>query len=314
MLFLINPRAAGGRAIGRWATVRRTICPSDVDRDEIILDGAAGLDAVVSAALLRGERNFVAVGGDGTVNALLNSLLGSRHRGGTGADRGVAMGAVGLGSSNDFHKRAGIPPQAVPSRIDFSSTRAEDVGCIDAAGIGGFVRRYFIVNASAGVTAEGNLIFNGTAGAMPALRRLGAWAAIPAAALLAIGRHANVPAAISVDGGPERTVTLSNLALLRNTNISGRLRLDAIERGGPETGDGPMGLWIEENRSRRHLLGLFVRLLTGRFRPADGTTLGRCFSVRVRAAAPIPVEFDGEILFTGDATFSVVRHAIRVCR
>jgi diacylglycerol kinase family enzyme len=186
----------------------------------------------------------------------------------------------------------------------------QDVGRIDATGPAGALRRYFIVNASLGVTAGGNEVFNRERGAVALLKRFGSSLAIPAAALLAIARHSNIDATVSFDAGAGRPAAISNLAILKNPSISGPLRVPV--ESAPD--DGKLGVWLEDGLSRASLLGLFLRLAAGRYVPGSRTTIARCASVRVRARAPFTVEYDGEILRADDVTFRVEPRTIGVCQ
>ncbi|HLB01001.1 MAG TPA: diacylglycerol kinase family protein [Bacteroidota bacterium] len=307
MTLFLNPRAGGGTAERRWTAVR-----PDVERlvgplTETLPDNGAGLDDAVEHAFRDGERRFIATGGDGTVNALLNSLLRFRTH---PAFSQVALGAVGLGSSNDFHKQSGgHSPAGVRWRIDFHRTRRQDVGRIDAATDRGRIRRYFIVNASLGVTADGNAIFNRTSGMIGLLKRLSTNTAISWAALSAILRHTDAEARVSFDGGDEGRVRISNLAVMKNPSISGGMRA-AI----PVSADGGrLGVWMEEGLSRVALLTLFIKLNSGWFSPTGTSTIGAYRSLRVRGTNLFPVEFDGEILHASDVQFSLLDRALEVC-
>ncbi len=84
--------------------------------------------ASVREAVAKGERAFIAAGGDGTVNLLLNAVMEL----GSGVTD-IRIGAVGLGSSNDFHKPHGPDSviAGVPVRVDCNSARPCDVIRID---------------------------------------------------------------------------------------------------------------------------------------------------------------------------------------
>ncbi len=114
----------------------------------------------IGEALDRGERHFVAAGGDGTVNLLLNTLLALKPE----RETGLAVGAIALGSSNDFHKPV-QPWQCtggISCKIDFSAATPRDVVHVSYSGKGGEACRFFLINASAGLTAEANAFFNNT--------------------------------------------------------------------------------------------------------------------------------------------------------
>ena len=306
MLIVLNPKAGGHRARDRWEAFRSTLQPREAGAALVVLGPRTPVDTVVSEALSRGERRFVAAGGDGTVNALLNALMEHRRDPAFGD---VALGAIGLGSSNDFHKASGGSPAPLPSRTDFGRVRRQDVGCLDLDEARGRARRYFLVNASVGVSAEGNAIFNHSHGFIPRLKQCGTGIGIAAAALSAIARHADLEAVLSIDGTPERSASVSNLAILKSPGIGGAMRAPAQA----SADDGRFGFWLEEGLTRAGLLGLFFQLLAGRVTPGAGTTIRRCTAVRVRARAPFLVEYDGETVSAQDVTFSVLRGAIGVC-
>jgi diacylglycerol kinase family enzyme len=291
----------------RWELIR-----DDAERligpfTEVRLDGIQILDDIVRAEFRRGERRFVGAGGDGTVNAVLNALM--RLRGEDGFDR-AALGAVGLGSSNDFHKGASRRSiHGHPARIDFANAGRHDVGCIEAPRGDGFPRRYFLVNASVGVTAEGNALFNEATGLCAFLKRISTAAAISWAALAAILRHANLDVGISLDGGAECRVSLSNLAVLQSPHISGGMRAPVNAC----YGDGMLRGWIEKGLSRPALLGLFIMLTAGRYTAAWNARTGPFRSLRVRGKSRFPIEFDGEVVYSDDVRFSLFPGALRIC-
>jgi len=71
-----------------------------------------------------GERFFVAAGGDGTVNLMVNALLKP-----SSPKKGIVFGAIGLGSSNDFHKpfRHETFIEGMPTRMNWHETISSDV-------------------------------------------------------------------------------------------------------------------------------------------------------------------------------------------
>jgi diacylglycerol kinase family enzyme len=115
----------------------------------------------------------------------------------------VAIGAVGLGSSNDFHKP--FHPEAfingIAVRIDFQSAFHCDVIRIDYRDIEGrWGTRFCLINGSIGITAAANAIFNSRLRIIRMLQRASVNAAITAAALKAIFTYPNIPCRLTVEG------------------------------------------------------------------------------------------------------------------
>ena len=98
-LVLFNPAAGGGRAARQRGRVERALGEGPVRI--VPLDPSGRWESAVQLALASDVRNFVAAGGDGTVSTLVNTLVAV-----AGQQRleGLTLGAVALGSSNDFHK------------------------------------------------------------------------------------------------------------------------------------------------------------------------------------------------------------------
>jgi len=324
MTIFVNPRAGGQTAGDKWSDLRHDVLRRLGPFTEIRSEDRSGLEDAVAYSYRHGERRFIAAGGDGTVNAVLNALMRFAEKPGFAQ---TALGAIGIGSSNDFHKENRSPlSAAMPYRIDFTRVRAHDVGRIDARCAGTSVRRYFLVNASLGVTAEGNALFNRESGLISWLKRIHPGAAIPWAALSAIFRHVNAEMVVSFDsndgegaspvssGG--RRVRLSNLSVMKNPNISGGLRAGVRVA----CDDGRLGVWMEEGLSRIALLKLFLSLATGKGPTSGGyasggsSTVGMYRSVKVRGNAPFPLEYDGEVMFPSEAAFSIIPGALEVCR
>ena len=98
-LVLLNPNARRGQGRDRYRVVQPGI--DELFETRVAETEPAGNDGAVRAALDDGIRTFIAAGGDGTVNALIDALVRLR---GTVALDDLTLGAVGLGSSNDAHK------------------------------------------------------------------------------------------------------------------------------------------------------------------------------------------------------------------
>ena len=99
---------------------------------------------VVQEALDRGAKRIIAGGGDGTINAVANALIGD------GKVKPTAeLGVFPLGTANDFARGLGLPSDELAECLRIACTRESrpvDVGVMN--------KRFFINVASAGFGAE----------------------------------------------------------------------------------------------------------------------------------------------------------------
>jgi lipid kinase YegS len=99
---------------------------------------------VLSEAMERGATRIIAGGGDGTINAIVNSLIGPGKK-----KPSTILGIFPLGTANDFARGCGLPLGDLNECLRIACTREGrpvDVGVMN--------KRYFINVASLGFGAE----------------------------------------------------------------------------------------------------------------------------------------------------------------
>jgi diacylglycerol kinase family enzyme len=307
MLVFVNPTAGGGRALRRWHEMKpalhRRYGPAEV---HIGADDDATV-RTVRAALAEGQRFFVAAGGDGAVQRVLQAVMEA-------APAWTAtpyLGAIGLGSSNDFYKPF-RPEQRIggtPCKLDAAQAARRDVGVLTLDTMsGGAVRRYWLLNSSLGVTARANAFFNAPDAALARLKRCATPLAILYAALHTLLTVRPVSVTLTY-GGREETVAATNLAVVKSPFCSGSFRYDSPF----EPASGAFHVHLCEAGPRRRLLYTLWQLGRGRFRGLPGTRSWTTRRIEIATADPVPVEFDGEIVWTRRAEFSIASGP-RVCR
>lgn len=306
-LVLLNPSARRGTAVHRFRAVlpavRERLRPSVVP-----LDRQGRWRRIVAAAVRRGDRTFVAAGGDGTVNALATTLLAAR--GALPLDA-LRLGAIGLGSSNDFHKPFGLLVHGVPLRLDLTTVTPRDLVDVDYETPTGETRRaLFLVSASVGATARANAMFNSAGRLLRLLKQRYTPAAILYAALRAIGSHRNVVGRIRI-GSRCFTVTteISNLSLMKTRHLSGNLIYDTPV----EPADGLMAVNLCHYMGRLQLLQTLVGLMRGRFLGQPGTRCWRTDRVLLTLREPVDLELDGEVVRARRARFTTRRERMALC-
>jgi diacylglycerol kinase (ATP) len=308
MLAVVNGHAGGGKGLARWERVRATVADRAGPFQVVFPTAATQARDAVRDALLAGERDFIAAGGDGTVNLVVDTLLAHV----TATDRRtLRLGAVGLGSSNDFHKphRTDAWIGDVPVRLRFDRTVAHDVGRMRYLLPDGEWRcRRFILNASIGVTAEGNRRFNDDP-TVARVKRVHPDLGMTWAALAALLDGGPWPMRIATDAAPPVTRRVTNLGIVKNPHFCGMLRYDTAY----EPGSGAFDVHLLGNVSRIARVRAILGLCRGRFVGRRGTASWRARRLGVAAEVPFAVEGDGEVVVTTHAEFSLDPRALAVC-
>ncbi|MDH3498064.1 MAG: diacylglycerol kinase family protein [Gemmatimonadota bacterium] len=308
MLVLLNPTAGGGKARRRWERVAAEVARRAGPFTLIATHSDDGARQAVAAALAAGETTFVAAGGDGTVNLVASALLAHST---ADARRHIALGAVGLGSSNDFHKprRPDAAIHGVPVRLDVAGAVPHDVGRLRYVdGDGQWRCRRWLLNASLGTTAEGNRRYN-VDPAVARLKRLHPDLGMAWAALTALWQIGPRPMTVATDGEPAVPLDVTNLAVIKNPHVSGVLRYDSPY----DPASGWFDVHVLNGASRSRRARTLAALCRGRFQGLPGTMSWRARRLRVRTDVPIAVEGDGEIVLTREVEFSLDQRALWVC-
>lgn len=307
MKIIVNPQSHGGRGAEAWARLAPWLEARWSFTAVVPEDEAAARRAVLEAAAQ--GLTVVAAGGDGAVNLALNALMDPE----TDAPRhDVALGAIGLGSSNDFHKPRDPARDVggVPVALDAGAARRVDVGRADWIGPDGTPgTAYFLLNGSLGATAKGNHRYNHPDGLLAFFKGLNTDLAIQWGTLEAITRFANVPARLWVDGEDVGSHAVSNLGVIKRQHFCGGMRYDT-----PVTpDDGRFDVNLCAGMSTFEFVRAVAAISGGKFLGLPKTHHWRAQTVRIRPDAPTALELDGEVREVAEVTLRVVPRALRLC-
>jgi diacylglycerol kinase family enzyme len=307
MIILLNPHAGGGTALDKWRRISAILPPIREKIELYFLEAQLDLDGVVKAAVSRGDHHFLAAGGDGTVNATLNALMrlppSLRER--------VIFGAIGLGSSNDFHKPADADHiiEGIPARMDFQHPAWRDVGSVRIGQSGHSSIHYFLINASAGITAEGNALFNKPDMLLSWLKSHSTPMAILYAALRALTMHENRPCTIEIRGYSPLSLNLTNLGIVKNPHFSGSLHYEVPAN----YADGDFQIFLAEDMHLIERVGLLQALSRGKFRGLAKTRSLHAPELTIASSRTLLLELDGEIHQADHAEFTILPKTLQVC-
>jgi diacylglycerol kinase (ATP) len=307
MIVLLNPRAGGGTAMNKWRRLCAIRPPSGEDVEIHLLTPDFDITRTLAEAAARGENHVLAAGGDGTVHTTLNALMQLPEQ----IRKDFVLGAAGLGSSNDFHKpfEKTRLVEDIPIRMDFSKPAWRDVGAVRIVHQEKSSRHFFLINASIGITAEGNGLFNSPDPVLAILKQNSTALAIAYAAIRALVAHRNIPATLEIPEEAPADLMITNLGIVKNPYFSGSLRYDTA----PDYSDGNFQVHAATDMGLMERLRLLIALSRGRFRGMAKTQSWTVSRISLAAESPFLLELDGEIYRADRAEFSVVPQAIQVC-
>jgi len=278
MLLIMNPGSRGGRSAPLhrfWSTeLEARGVPF-----EAVRTSAPG-HARELARTPGQHTTVVAVGGDGTINEVLDGLLLS------GRDD-VAMGVLYAGTSPDFCRFHGIPTEpaaALESLIEGAEAGVDAVRISYRGDTGEEVTGHFGCSCSVGMGAAVASVSN-------RLRpRLGDGVGTGLAVLRALAVQKPVQMQITVDGDPLELSPVNHLMVLKNPFIASGLKMDV----GLEPADGRLCLVAAHGHSSLGMLKLLPGFYSGKAFHAPGVFSRFCSRVSLETESTSPLEFDGD--------------------
>ena len=308
MLVLINPNAGGANALKKWGKLDDGLLDLSNGVRAFTMQDPSSFAFAIQRSFSLGERDFVAAGGDGTVNLVLDALVNLRKQ---NRRNGVRLGAIGLGSSNDFHKpiHRNQLSNGIPIKLDFGNARPRDIGRVRYDDNGRMIERFFISNASIGVTAEANHFFNNPGPLLRVLKRIHTPGAILYAALNTILAYVNLPINFRKLERDEFTSPVTNLGILKNPHVSG----DFCYQSSIPVDDGKFVVHLCHSMTTIELLRLLWALGRGQFESVQKRRSWSVTGFSVHTSTPFAVEFDGEVIRSSNVEFSVLPRFLKVC-
>jgi len=149
---VVNPRSAGGQTGKRWAELSAKVGRALGEFGHEFTAGAMDAARIARKAIQDGYECIVAVGGDGTINEVVNGFF---HEG-KALNPNAALGVIPRGTGGDFRRAFGwdLELDAALARLRTEKTEPFDVGLVEYINHEGKPdRRYYANIASFGVSA-----------------------------------------------------------------------------------------------------------------------------------------------------------------
>ncbi len=193
---IVNPASSGGATRKHWPEMREKLSLALPEFDWAFTENRGHASLLTQKALKAGYNRIIAVGGDGTVNEVINGFF----EGDSLLCPEAELGVLDAGTGGDFRKNIGLGDglDAQISAIKKGHTRPLTLGLAHFNGENGQTQsRYFAVICSFGISGDINHYVNKA----PLLKRYGSGAAFTYVALKCLFSYSNLPVSVAVDDG-----------------------------------------------------------------------------------------------------------------
>ncbi|HWQ31373.1 MAG TPA: diacylglycerol kinase family protein [Blastocatellia bacterium] len=286
-LFIVNPVSARGTTAQLWQQARQDLNRLGLSFDEYLTKAPGEAACVTRRALQSGINCIVAVGGDGTLNEVLNGYL---NYDGCALNPAATIGLLPSGTGSDLRRSVGLMNYADALRaITGRHTRLLDAMRVSFQNErGDTVSRYGFNVVTFGLGGEAVALVNRWRTQWP--RWIGGRIRFTAAALLALGRYRNVAVRVLADG--EREYQLStDLIVIANGRFAGGGMMVAPHA---EPDDGWLDVILTDQATRLDVIKELPRIQHGSYLANPRVTETRARTISVSSAEPLRMEFDGE--------------------
>ena len=293
--FVVNPASGNGAAGKAWPRIQELAAGHGLSGEVLFTERAGHAIELAARAAESGARLIVAVGGDGTINEVVNGLGPSRAE--------VELAIVPQGTGDDLARTFGIPTKTEDAVAVASGgrSRSVDLGRATFTVGEGSEERYFANFAGAGIS--GAIARRGARTS----RRLGAKAAYMWATVTVFVRWSSVPMRIELDD-EVREGAMYEVVIANGMYAAGGMKIAPDAR--PD--DGHFDAILIGDVSKADFITTFPKIYRGTHTSHPKVDVVSARTVVVEAVEPLPVVLDGEQPGTTPARFEVVPGALRL--
>jgi len=294
-VFLVNPASDNGATGRRWPEIANRAAAAGLTGEALLSERPGQLTELARRAADEGGELLVVVGGDGTVNEVVNGLAGRE---------GPELAVIPRGTGRDFVRTYGIPyklDDALRTARD-GRTREIDVGRARIRSWQGEPAEWYFANiASAGMSGAIAKRANETS------KALGGKVSYFWATFAVFSRWRTSELTVTV-GAETHRARMHDVVVANGRYFGGGMMICPEA----EPDDGVFDVLLIGNLTKRDLLLTLPKTYRGKHLPHPKAELLRGPTVEIEAPEPLPVELDGEQPGTTPARFEIIPRALRL--
>ncbi len=299
--FVVNPKSANGATARRWGELRAAIARTMTDF--AVEFTRAPMDAVniTRSALKNGYQCVVAVGGDGTINEVVNGFFESEKV----LNPDAALGVIPQGTGGDFRKTFGwsLDSDEAIKRLRVAKTRPLDLGQLEFQGHDGKTyTRYFANICSFGVSGLVDEEVNKTT------KVLGGKVSFMLGSLKALSKYRDQRVRLVFDEHPSEELSVTTLSVANGKFFGGGMKVapDA------DVGDGIFDITIWSGYGLSDFVLRSQGVYSGEHVNWKGTRVLRAKRVRAESDEKVLIDCDGEQPGVLPCTITILPGAIHL--
>jgi len=282
-VFIINPVAGRGKALKFVSEIRSYFKGENAKYTVKVTKYPRHATEIAREYARKGAKRIYSVGGDGTLNEVVNGLVGEKS----------SLGVLPGGSGNDFLRSVTNNFDNILDRTISGSEKNIDVGRVND--------KYFINISSMGFDAQVAYTANRLKKSGPIKGGLAYSIAIFAAIL----KSESYKLDISIDNEE-----FSNDTLL--TAVANGLYYGGGMKPAPSAriDDGLFDICLINRKSIFEILKFFPKLIKGVHGEIEGVSFYKCKRIEIESGKNIPLNIDGDVEIVNKALFEIAPEGI----
>ena len=298
---IVNPVAGSGRGLTDWPLISKLLRDNGIVPEYVFTERKYHAIELAVEAVNKGFRKILVVGGDGTINEVVNGVFIQQQA----LTQDVLLSVIAVGTGNDWIRMFGIPlkySEAIRAIVNEYSF-LQDVGMISFHDSNYRQSRYMANVAGVGFDAYVNRKYNH----LKEEGRRGKWLYLWST-LKAILNYSSTGIKMYVDD----ELVVNELVYSATIGIGKYNGGGMLQMPEAVADDGLFDLTIIRRMSPLKVLLNFKVLFNGRIYRLPSTSLDRGRRIRIESSPEIAVEVDGEALGYSPFEFEIIDKAIRV--
>lgn len=299
-IVIVNPNAGGGKCGRDWPKIEELLLKTKLDFESILTERKLHAMVLSRKFIQQGHKNFIVVGGDGTLHEVINGIFSQEGIKTTE----ITLGVIPVGTGNDWSRMFGIPRQykeAIQTLIT-GNTFIQDIGRVLYNHNDKKIQRYFLNIAGMGFDAmiaqkSNDLKEKGKSGKLLYFWNI----------LIGLFGYKYFPASVNVDGEiSECDIFSMNIGICKFSGGGMKQVPNAI------ADDGIFDLTIIKKIGRFNVIKSLPMLYNGKIikHPKVMTLNGK--KIKVESDMKVFLETDGESLGHSPFEFDIIPRSLTV--